>query len=60
MLCIQRHVPKELRTKLDLKAQRIVFVGFVEDSKGYRVWNPSGRKIIIATDVEFRRHISKG
>ncbi|CAK9207980.1 unnamed protein product [Sphagnum jensenii] len=36
MLCIQRHVPKELRTKLDLKAQRIVFVGFVEDSKGYR------------------------
>ncbi len=51
-------MPKQLRTKLDLKAQRMVFVGFVEDSKGYRLWNPSGRKIRIATGVEFNEDTS--
>jgi hypothetical protein len=44
---------KELRTKVEPKAQRMVFVGYAEDSKGYRLWNPSGRKISIASDVEF-------
>lgn len=48
-----KHMLKELRTKLEPKAQRMVFVRYAEDSKGYRLWNPSGRKISIASDVEF-------
>jgi hypothetical protein len=47
-------VPKDLRNQVESESTAHgVFVGFVEDSKGYRLWNPSGRKIIIATDVEF-------
>jgi hypothetical protein len=48
-----KHMLKELRTKVEPKAQRMVFVGYAEDSKGYRLWNPSGRKISIASDVKF-------
>lgn len=47
------HIPKEKRQKLDSKAAKCVFVGYDNNSKGYRVWNPKTGKIEISRDVVF-------
>lgn len=49
------HIPKQLRTKWDSKSKEMIFVGFCEDSKAYRLMdknNPLG-KIQKARDVVF-------
>jgi len=43
------HIPKEKRTKLDVKSQVGFLVGY--GINGYRVWDPVHRKIIVARDV---------
>lgn len=48
------HVPKEKRRKWDSKAERGIFVGYCDDTKGYRVWFPDEQKIGISRDVVFR------
>lgn len=48
------HVPKEKRRKWDSKAERGIFVGYCDDTKGYRVWFPDQEKIGISRDVVFR------
>lgn len=45
------HVPKEKRRKLDPKAVKCLFVGYDENVKGFRAWNPMTKKIIISRDV---------
>ena len=47
------HVPDEKRTKLDDKSEKYVFVGYDSRSKGYKLYNPNSRKIVISRDVEF-------
>ncbi|MCO5580162.1 hypothetical protein L7F22_034029 [Adiantum nelumboides] len=37
------HVPDELRTKLDLKAEKCVFIGYSIEQKGYKCYNPVTR-----------------
>ncbi|MCO5604506.1 hypothetical protein L7F22_058673 [Adiantum nelumboides] len=34
------HVPDELRTKLDPKAKKCVFIGYSVEQKGYKCYNP--------------------
>jgi len=46
-------VPKHQRTKLDLKSKRYIFVGYGDGTKGFRLWDPTTRKIIINRDVKF-------
>eukprot|EP00253_Pinus_taeda_P028922 PITA_28922 len=46
-------VPKHQRTKLDPKSKRYIFVGYGVGTKGYRLWDPTTRKIIINRDVKF-------
>lgn len=47
-------IPKEKRKKLDCKTQACIFVGYLTDTKGYRLVNPQNpRSIIIARDVHF-------
>ena len=41
------------RTKLDDKSEKYVFVGYDSRSKGYKLYNPNSRKIVISRDVEF-------
>ena len=47
------HVPDELRSKLDLKAEKCVFIGYSLEQKGYRSYNPLTREIGISRDVVF-------
>ena len=48
------HVPKELRRKLDDRSQKCIFVGYSEESKAYRVYNPITKKYVINRDVVFK------
>ena len=46
------HVPQEKRKKLDQVSQHGVFVGYQENTKGWRVWLDS-REIVVSRDVVF-------
>jgi hypothetical protein len=48
------HVPYELRKKLDNKGQKCIFVGYFEDTKTYKMYDPIARKVIISHDVQLR------
>ena len=45
------HVPKEKRQKLDDKSKKCIFVGYSEEIKGYKLYNPVTNKVIISCDV---------
>jgi len=47
------HIPKEQRTKLEVKAVKCIFVGYSMESKAYRLYDPSKGRIIISRDVTF-------
>lgn len=48
------HIPKVSRKKLDAKTRRCIFVGYCEESKGYRLIDPANpKKIIKSRDVVF-------
>lgn len=50
------HIPKEKRRKWDKKSEEGVFVGYSENTKGFRVWIPSRNEIIIRRDVIFQEN----
>ena len=47
------HIPDKMRKKLDSKGDKCIFLGYCEDSKGYRLLNPSTKKFVIKRDVQF-------
>lgn len=47
------HVPDSLRTKLDTRAVKGVFLGCPDMRKGYQMWVPSTNQIIHSRDVTF-------
>jgi hypothetical protein len=47
------HVPHELQTKLDLKAEKCVFIGYSYEQKGYKCYNPVTREMRVSRDVVF-------
>ena len=52
------HVPNELRKKLDKKEHKFIFVGYSEDTKAYKLYDPVTRKVIISRDVQFVKNES--
>ena len=40
-------------TKLDPKSRKCVFLGYVDEVKGYRLWDPTAHKVIINRDEIF-------
>lgn len=46
-------LPKVNRKKLDKNSEKLVFVGYDEEVKGYRCINPKTRKFRICRDVKF-------
>lgn len=47
------HIPEAKRTKLDNKSCKCIFLGFSEESKAYRMYNPTSKKILVSRDVVF-------
>lgn len=47
------HIPKEKRRKLDEKAMRVIFIGYSNKSKGYRVLLLDKERVEISRDVAF-------
>ncbi|KAL0410575.1 UNVERIFIED_CONTAM: Retrovirus-related Pol polyprotein from transposon TNT 1-94 [Sesamum latifolium] len=51
------HIPHQKRTKLDDKSARYVFIGYDQNSKGYKLYNPSNGKIEISRDVDLMKKV---
>lgn len=52
------HIPKNLRSKWDVKEKPYIFVGYCEDTKGYRLFDLEEKgKIIRARDVTFLENV---
>ena len=47
------HVPDVLRKKLDDKAEKCIFLGYSQKTKGYKLYNPVSGKVIVSRDVTF-------
>lgn len=45
------HIPKEKRRKWDPKSKEGIFVGYEDNTKGYRVYFPSTGKVEIARNI---------
>ena len=47
------HIPKKNRNKLNMKAEKLIFIGYNEEALGYRLWDPKAKKVYTSRDVEF-------
>jgi hypothetical protein len=45
------HVPDQRRTKLEDKIQKYIFIGYDEKTKGYKIFDPISKKVIVSRDV---------
>lgn len=52
-------VPKSKVKKLDARSQKAIFMGYSTQSKGYKLWDPQTRRMIVSRDVTFRESIRK-
>ncbi|GJX93178.1 retrovirus-related pol polyprotein from transposon TNT 1-94 [Tanacetum coccineum] len=46
------HIPKDERSKLDVKNKPCVFLGYGQDELGYRLYDPVQKKLVRSRDVE--------
>jgi protein-L-isoaspartate O-methyltransferase len=44
------HVPHQLRRKLDPTGRRVIFVGYTENNKLFRIFDPNKREVEIVRD----------
>lgn len=49
-------IPPHLRTKLQARSTESIFVGYCEDRKGYRLYEPQRQRIFTSRDVTFMEH----
>ena len=52
MYCVCE-IPEARRTKLDEKGEKCIFVGYGDQTMGYKLYNPPTKKNIISRDVVF-------
>ena len=45
------HIPKNHRTKLDVKSTKLIFVGYDQKRRAYRLWHPHTKQVSVAVDV---------
>ena len=51
------HIPPEKRKKLDEKSLKCIFIGYLEQSKGFKLFNPKDSSMIGSRDVIFKENI---
>ncbi|RDY02456.1 hypothetical protein CR513_14080, partial [Mucuna pruriens] len=47
------HVPKDERSKLDMKSRQCIFIGYGQDEYGYRLYDLIEKKLVKSRDVKF-------
>lgn len=47
------HIPKQNRLKWDRKSRELIFVGYCDNTKGYRLYDPVNKKVVVSRDVIF-------
>ena len=47
------HIPKDERSKVDVKTQQCIFVGYGQDQFGYRFYDPVQKKLVRSYDAVF-------
>ena len=47
------HIPSDKRGELDTKARKCVFIGYGEETKGYRLYDAEERKVLYSRNVQF-------
>ena len=47
------HIPKDERGKFDTKARKCILLGYGKETKAYRLYDPSQKKILYSRDVQF-------
>lgn len=53
------HIPKQKRNKWDKKANKMLLVGFGENVKGYRLYDPSRNSVITSRNVVIMENTSE-
>lgn len=54
-------IPKENRkAKTDDRSRLCIFLGYSEDERSYRLWDPARRRIVISRDVHFDESMNFG
>ena len=51
-------IPKQLRTKLEPRSIKCIFIGYAETTKAWRLWDCAKEKLIISRDVVFDEQAS--
>src|ERR1035438_759812 len=49
------HIPDTLRTKLQPKSKKLIFVGYMVKEKAYRLWDPIKDNVSVSRDVMFNK-----
>ncbi|GJX96283.1 putative RNA-directed DNA polymerase [Tanacetum coccineum] len=52
------HIPKDERSKLDVKGKPCVFLGYGQDEFGYRLYVPVQKKLVRSRDVVFEEDLT--
>jgi hypothetical protein len=52
------HVDDQVRTKLNDKIKKMIFVSYDQKSKGYKLYNPNEENMVISRDVEFNKELA--
>ncbi|RDX67889.1 hypothetical protein CR513_53184, partial [Mucuna pruriens] len=47
------HVPKDERSKLDMKTRQCIFIGYSHDEYGYRMYDLIEKKLVKSRDVQY-------
>jgi hypothetical protein len=54
------YIDKQHRTKLDPKSHLCFFLGYCDNTKGYRLWDPVTSKVLLRRDVIFNEQLLYG
>ncbi|RDX94491.1 hypothetical protein CR513_23122, partial [Mucuna pruriens] len=47
------HKCLDVLTKLNPKSRKCIFLGYADNVKGYRLWDPTAHKVIVSRNVVF-------
>ena len=49
---------KPILTKLEDRSTPMVFLGYMEGTKAYRLYDPCGGKVVVSRDVKFDEKVA--